>query len=339
MLFTVAALLVLVAAGLLISSFLYVQHIDEDIALPPTVVEELEPVLVVPEQPDQAYYVLVIGTDYREDPLYLEQGGSIRSDTIMLARIDPEVPQVTVLSIPRDTEYDFPDHGIDKINYAFASGGPAGVVAAVSDLCGVDIAHYVELDFQGVVQMVDLVGGVTVDVPVDLELDGVFIPRGVQTLDGSQALIMSRCRTFPNDFVALPDLQRVQNQRLLVQAVASKVLAADIGAMPGLISELAKCVSTDLSATDVMDLALKMRGMDAANMYLDTIPVYANSREIDGVYNSLLSIDQPAFAEMMERVDSGLSPRAAEGETTAEAATAAEPVAETTAEAEVGEAQ
>ncbi|MDR3315792.1 MAG: LCP family protein [Coriobacteriales bacterium] len=307
-LIVIGAILLVALIATVIAVALFIQQIDKNISLPTDQREELLSVLAAPPQPEAPeasekqqvpYYVLIIGSDSR-DP---EKIGAGRSDTIMLARVDPGTPQVTILSIPRDVEIQLAGYGTQKINAAYAYGGPAGIVREVSSLCGVPITHYAEIDFQGVVEMVDTLGGVTVKVPVDIELDGVHISAGTQHINGEQALVMSRCRNFPTG-----DLQRVVNQRILVQAVAKAVFAAPVTEMPGLITDLSKCVGTDLPATDSIALVMNLRGMDADAMYMDTVPVYSSSRNINGTYWSLLAIDEPAFDAMMIRVEQGLPP-------------------------------
>lgn len=249
--------------------------------------------LTQPERPEEPYYVLVVGSDTRE------RGAAGRSDTLMLCRVDPVKPQVTILSIPRDTEIQLPNYGTQKINAAYAYEGASGAVKAVSSLCGVDIAHYVEIDFDGVIELVDKLGGVTVNVPVYVELDGVYIEPGEQLLDGRHALALSRCRSYP-----MGDFQRVINQRLLLQSVAKKVLSVGVLEMPDTIMGLADCISTDLNATAAVDMLMKLRGLQAEDMYMSTIPSYPNNH--DGV--SYVNIDVEAFNKMMQRVNAGLSP-------------------------------
>jgi LCP family protein required for cell wall assembly len=253
---------------------------------------DLNEALVTPEA-GEPYYMLLVGSDSRGE------GDHGRSDTLILCRIDPGEPQITLLSIPRDTEVYLDGYGTQKINAAYAYGGASGAVRAVSDLCGISIAHYAEIDFEGLIELVDILGGVTVKVPVEVNLWGTTLYPGSQVLDGEHALIFSRCRNYP-----MGDFQRAVNQRLLLQAIAKKVLAAGPLELPGLVTSLANCVSTDFSATGAIDLMMKMRGMDADDMYMSTIPSYSNFH--DEV--SYVAVDVDAFHRMIERVDAGLPP-------------------------------
>jgi len=169
-------------------------------------------------------------------------------------------------------------------------------VREVSKLCGVPIAHYVEIDFEGVIDLVDTLGGVLVNVPVYIDLDGVILYPGEQVLNGQQALIMSRCRNFADG-----DLTRIKNQRILVQAVAREVLASPLNEIPGLVEQLAGCIATDVDSAFAVDLVLALRGMDAQDMNMSTVPTYYNSH--DGV--SYLGVKQEEFAQMLELFTSG----------------------------------
>ena len=286
-------LALLIAGGIGVALFL--NSLSAEIKLPEEDLDALGKVLVVPEASTEPFYMLLIGSDSR-DP---SNAGSGRSDTIMLTRIDAEQQQLTIVSIPRDVEIQLDGYGSQKVNASFTYGGPAGAVEAVSALCGVPISYYIEVDFEGVTSLVDKLDGIDVVVPMDMELDGVYIPAGEQHLNGEQALIMSRCRSFPDG-----DLTRVQNQRVLMQAIIQKVLAADVVSLPGLVSDLAECVETTMEINTAADLVLKYRGMDLGKMYMATIPTYFNSH--DGA--SYLAIAEPGFSDMMARINQGLPP-------------------------------
>ncbi|MDR1088328.1 MAG: LCP family protein [Coriobacteriales bacterium] len=273
----------------------FMTNVSEAIKMPDDAGNALDKVLVQPEQSEDAFYALIIGSDSR-DSSNLEAG---LSDTMMLARIDPETSELTILSIPRDVEIQLEGYGSQKINASFTYGGPAGAVDAVSELCGVPIAYYIEIDFPGLISLVDTLDGIDVQVPEDIYLDGVYIPAGEQHLGGEQALIMSRCRSFPTG-----DLVRVENQRIVLQAIVMKVLATDIASMPGLIERLASNVGTTMELTTAIDLVMKFRGMNPDNMRMTTVPTFFNNH--DGA--SYLGVVEPDFSDMMARINEGLPP-------------------------------
>ena len=119
-----------------------------------------------------AFYALIVGSDAREG-VY-----GARGDVMMLCRIDQVAGTVHLISIPRDTMIDTGGGNIEKINATFAIGGAAFAVRAVSQLAGVPISHYVEVDFNGLVRVVDLVGGVWVDIPEPFSVSGYSFDAG-----------------------------------------------------------------------------------------------------------------------------------------------------------------
>jgi len=218
--------------------------------------------LVQTDMAKEPFYVLLLGTDksqQREDDNDLD--GSYRTDSMMLARIDPVSKKVTMVSIPRDTLVDLGEFGYQRINAAYTCGGPALAIKAVSQLAGVNISHYAEIDFDGFAAMVDALGGVEVDVPVDIDdwAAGGSVSAGLHTLSGEEALILCRSRATYADSAA-PDLMRAANQRLVLSAIAHKLLASDIATIAATVSAMSEYVTTDLALNDIIGLAQVMQG-------------------------------------------------------------------------------
>ena len=105
--------------------------------------------------------VLVLGVDTGG----VQRKGRGRADTIMLVRSDPDENRLARLSIPRDLRVEIPGRGADKINAAYAYGGPALTVDTVEAVTGLEVNHVVVVDFSGFADVIDAMGGVTVDVP------------------------------------------------------------------------------------------------------------------------------------------------------------------------------
>ena len=119
------------------------------------------------------------------------------------------------------------------------------------------ISHYAEVNFEKIVQLIDAVGGIEVDVPElidDPDAGDVVIEEGLQTLDGEAALTFARSRSYADG-----DFTRTSNQRLLVEALINKVLQTPVNELPGVIQSAAECVTTDLTATEIIDLAMRFR--------------------------------------------------------------------------------
>lgn len=256
----------------------------------------------------EPFYMLLLGTDGRvgED--------TYRTDSIILARIDPTQQQVTLISIPRDTKVVWEGTTM-KINAVFTYGqaddgsGAEEMVEAVNQLCGVEISQYAEINFEGMVDLINAVGGIDIYVPEGDEVDDpaagpAVIEAGQQHMDGGTALTFSRAR---HQF-ADGDYTRMRHQRMVLGALADKILNnLDITTIPSLLDSLADMVHTSLSVTDIVSLVNAMRGMDVNSMYSANIPSWAGTDTyIDG--QSYVFVYEDALKEMMERVDAGEDP-------------------------------
>ncbi|HEV2451318.1 MAG TPA: LCP family protein [Streptosporangiaceae bacterium] len=147
--------------------------------------------------------------------------GGHRSDTIMLLHVPSNGTRTVLISIPRDSYVRIPGYGYNKINAAFAFGGPRLLAETVQNLTGLRIDHYMGIGFGGFVNVVDAIGGVRMCLPARLDdrASGLHLRKGCQTLSGGQALSYVRDRhSFANQ-----DLQRVQDQRLFVKSLLSKL--------------------------------------------------------------------------------------------------------------------
>ena len=301
----VVAAIVAVFVGVGVAAALFLGGINSK--LQGGVTDELRNQLAVTEA-SEPFYVLLMGVDgslERENSA--EYGGdSFRSDSIILARIDPQQKKATLISIVRDTYVDMGENGYQKINAAHAIGGPAYAVEVVSEYAGVPISHYAEINFDGFKEAVNALGGIEVDVPmaIDDEMAGGYVAAGQQTLNGDQALILCRSRHAYDQYGA-GDYYRMANQRLVMGAIAKKLLASDPVTMANTISSMAGYITTDFNVEDIISIATQMRGMDVENdIYSAMNPTV--SQMIDGIYYEIC--DTTAWKEMMDRVDQGLPP-------------------------------
>lgn len=143
-----------------------------------------------------------------------------RSDTIILLHIPANGSRPTLISIPRDSYVDIPGYGENKINAAYSYGGPKLLIQVVQNVTGLPINHYMGIGFDGLINVVDDVGGVYMCLPEPMKdpLAGLNLPKGCQTLNGKQALAFVRTRAFTDG-----DLQREQDQRDFLKALLSKM--------------------------------------------------------------------------------------------------------------------
>jgi LCP family protein required for cell wall assembly len=151
------------------------------------------------------------------------------SDTIMILHI-PVSGRPILISVPRDSYVNIPGYGMDKINAAFAYGGPALLAKTIESDTGLYINHYMTIGFGGFVNVVNAVGGVRICLPTALHdaASGVNLNAGCQVLNGGQALAFVRDR---HDF-ATEDLQREQDQRIFLAALLRKMTSAGVALNP-----------------------------------------------------------------------------------------------------------
>jgi len=210
--------------------------------------------------------------------------------------------------------------------------GANGMVQAVNELCGVHIAHYAEVNFDGLAGITDALGGVTVNVEQymrDTEnfSDVVELYPGVQKLNGAQALFFTRVRYAFAD----SDYTRMRHQRTFIKAMIAQILnTGDPVAIANTVNSTASMVITDLSVSDIISLGTQMIGMNTdKDIYTAYVP--SEGTEIDG--QSYVIADEDALAKMMKVIDAGDDPSSLNGQTDAEAnAEAAEKSSEESSE-------
>jgi LCP family protein required for cell wall assembly len=180
---------------------------------------------------------LLVGSDSREGltpgqkhDLGTGSASGQRTDTIILLHVTSSDGPNLMLSIPRDSYVDIPGHGMNKINAAYAFGGPKLLVQTVEHATGVRVDDYVEIGFTGVVDVVDAVGGITVCPKTsihDPKAGHLRMRRGCQNVNGHVALDYSRSRAFP-----LGDITRTQHQREVIAATGSAAASWQTVALP-----------------------------------------------------------------------------------------------------------
>ena len=300
------AIVLVLVLGAVGTAFAYLQTINAN--MHEGVTEELEATLVDTQYAGDPFYMLLMGTDGSEERANSAEyeGDNFRSDSMMLVRVDPEGKKVTMVSLHRDTMIDMGVNGTQKLNAAHSIGGAAYTVQVVSEMAGVDISHYAEIDFDGFKEIVDALGGVEVDVPMEIDdsMAGGYVPAGLQTLNGDQALILCRARHAYDDY-GDGDRYRAANQRLVLAAIAKKILASDPATMVSTVEALSRYITTDFDVTEIVALAQNMRGIDVENDIYSAMEPTTSEYINETWYEHL---DETAWKEMMSRVDQGLPP-------------------------------
>lgn len=223
--------------------------------------------------------VLLLGSDSRKSGDVADG----RSDTLMLLHLSADRKAAYVISFPRDLYVDIPGHGKDKINAAFAQGGPKLTAKTVQQLTGAKTDHTAIVNFTGFIKLTDDLGGVTVKNDYAFSAHGYQFDKGKVTLSGKKALWFVRERhKLPHG-----DLDRARNQRKVVQAILDKGLSGNTIAKPGKFSSftsgIAENVTVDdqLSDHDLRKLALSLR-MGPGDVKQIQAPI-SGFRRVDGV--------------------------------------------------------
>jgi len=167
--------------------------------------------------------------------------------------LEPITRSCRLLAIPRDTRVNLPGYGDSKINHALMVGGIPYQIMVTESFLNVEIDHYLLIDFVAFEQIVDSLGGITVDVPEDLVKDGeVRFTAGEQHFDGEQALAYTRFR----DPSTAGDIGRIERRWDLLAGLADAVQGLDLVAESNrLLPTLEDHLRTDLSATDMSEIA------------------------------------------------------------------------------------
>lgn len=252
--------------------------------------------------------VLIMGVDMREDDVG-------RSDTMMIATIDPKLDKATLLSVPRDTRVRISGYGFDKINAAYAYGGEPLSEKTVENLLGIDIDHYVIVNTKSFVKIIDAIGGVDIDVEkrmyyVDPWDDdgGLYIDLypGLQHMDGKTAVTYVRYRDSEGD------IGRIHRQQKFMEACMDKIVSPDIiTKIPAVVREVIDAIETDMTFRQLLEIAGALKAAQANGLAADMVPGYPIY--IDGISYWMPDVEELRFAVaagLGVNVDSNIKQRA-----------------------------
>ncbi|WP_400164242.1 LCP family protein [Brevibacillus sp. TJ4] len=220
--------------------------------------------------PLDPFVLLILGVDSRD-------GEAARSDTMLLAAVNPGKQSAYLISIPRDSYLDIPGKGYDKVNHAMAFGGPKLVKQSLESFLGIRIDRYVTVDFEGFRQIVDQLGGVTVDVQKRMKYsdptDDTYIDLspGVQKLSGEQALDYARYRM--SDLGAEDsDYERIARQQEIIRALATEAASSKaLTNLYPLLEIVGQHVKTDLTEGEIASLLLSFGTSGTNQVQTDTL--------------------------------------------------------------------
>jgi len=206
----------------------------------------------------EPFTILLMGVDSEHDGL--DKDAAFNGDSLMLITFNPNTLNTTILSIPRDTYVPitcFRNQKKNKITHA-AWQGVDCMEKTIENFTGIEIDYYVKMNFKGVVNLVDALGGIEVDVPIkfceqnsDRAWGGntICLEKGVQTLTGEQALALARHRKT----LTLGDIQRGQHQQLVVQGMLNRLSSIDsLDKVNNILSTIAKNMDTNISTNQIL---------------------------------------------------------------------------------------
>lgn len=242
-----------------------------------------EPVSV--DKGEDPFSVLLLGVD-TGDLGRTEQG---RSDSIMVVTVNPNTNESKIVSIPRDTYTEIIGQGTtDKINHAYAFGGTSMAVNTVQNLLNIPIDYYIEVNMQGVKDLVDAVGGVDVNSPLEFKQNGFEFTKGPVHLDGEKALAFSRNRY--DDPTG--DYGRQGRQRQVIEAVVKKAATfSTLTNYKDILNALQNNMKTNLTFDNMYDIQAKYK---AAAGNIEQVQMQGTGEMINDISYQIIAPDELA---------------------------------------------
>ncbi|WP_163192833.1 LCP family protein [Clostridium thermarum] len=239
-------------------------------------------------------------------------GEATRSDSIMIATIDYKHKTLKLSSIMRDSRVEIEGHGLDKINHAYAFGGAQLAVNTLNRNFELNIRDYVTINFYGLEEVINSLGGITIDVkPYEVDEINKYIRElcdidkkeytpltssGTQLLNGRQATSYARIR-----YVGNGDFERTDRQRRVMDEIFKKVLAGGVSNYPKVVDAMLPYVTTSLDSNDILAMGIKFLRSDIKSITQARFPVdgYWTSPMIKGI-----SYIQPKMPDTKEQIKS-----------------------------------
>ncbi|MPQ43555.1 LCP family protein [Clostridium tarantellae] len=208
-------------------------------------------------------------------------GKAGRSDAIMILTLDSEHNKMKVTSIMRDSYVNIDGHGMDKINHAYAFGGPELAIKTLNENFDLNIKDFVAVNFTSLPEIIDKIGG------IEVELTSEEVPHvpgthvGMNVLNGNQALAYSRIR-----YATGGDYKRTERQRIVLDKVFNKLKSTPISQYPSLINTFLPFVKTNMSASEMLGLTKDFSSVLSSGLQQERFPKdgQGTGQMINGVY-------------------------------------------------------
>ena len=235
--------------------------------------------------------ILIMGVDIRKDDVG-------RSDTMMIATVNPKSDTASLLSVPRDTRVRISGYGYDKINAAFAYGGEPLAERTVENFLGINIDHYIVIDTSSFVKIIDAIGGIDIDVEKRMKYEDpwddngglvIDIYPGLQHMDGKKAVTYVRYRDSEGD------IGRIKRQQQFMAACMEKIMSPSfIPRIPAVLHEVFEAVNTDMTTRQLLELAGSLKDAQENGLATDMVPGYP--LYIDGISYWIPDIEELQYA-------------------------------------------
>ena len=218
-----------------------------------------------------------------------------RSDSIIIATIDTIHKKLKLTSVMRDSYVNISGIGNDKINHAYAFGGPQLAIKTLNENFNLNIEDFVAVNFESLPKIIDMLGGVTVDITSEEVSHIPGIPSaGTYNLNGAQALSYSRIR-----YATGGDYVRTERQRTILTKIFEKILTINPMKYPSLLNEVLPMVQTSLDYSKILELGTEVLKMGVTTLEQERFPLdgYCQGEMINGVY--YLTFDKALTAEQL----------------------------------------
>lgn len=298
----IAVIIALVALALAVSAgvYSYLRNTDEKLQLPSP---EIEAMLQEP-QANNAYYVLCTADLSDRQYAYTRT----TNKAFMLVRVDEQSRTVTLITIPSEITIEFPDEGFYSLADYPESLGDEAAVYAVSKLAGVPISHYVRTDAAHIADMIDLVGGVSMDIQYEIDdpdAGTTVIKPGEHDFKGNEALVVLRATNIPGGFASTADYRMSFTIDLVTKALDNKGIS-----LANIVSDVSNYIETDWTTSELLALGDAFGSTEPITFYQCMVPYTKAASAKDG--STVYHYVEADWQELMGAVSQGLDPASIE---------------------------
>lgn len=238
-------------------------------------------------------FFVVMGVD-GDDVKNIEAVNGQRTDTMILTKLNFDTGEIVMMNLPRDTMVKIPNHGVQKLNAGHALGGNNGAISAIRELTHLDLTKYVKVDYEAIRNLVDSIGGVEFNVPVNMKYYdptakpplNIELKAGLQTIDGDKAIQLLRWR-HNSDWTTGgygngSDISRIETQQNFIKAVIKQALTfKNIFKLPSILQKVLPNVDTNIEIEKMIGAAASAGKLNSDNIVTEKLP--GEAKYVDGI--------------------------------------------------------